>query len=88
MHVEKVHHTSRMLRCMVVQAGGEGLLTVRDETGNTPAQLAVSKGHRPLGVYLADWRRWGLTSRKVVWWADQALDTELMGMTTTPSPHK
>ena len=39
------------------QAGAEGLLTVRDETGSTPAQLAVSKGHRPLGVYLADWRR-------------------------------
>ena len=42
-----------------VQAGAEGLLTVRDETGSTPAQLAVSKGHRPLGVYLADWRRCG-----------------------------
>ena len=32
---------------------------MRDETGSTPAQLAVSKGHRPLGVYLADWRRCG-----------------------------
>ena len=42
---------------MSALAGAEGLLTVRDETGSTPAQLAVSKGHRPFGIFLADWRR-------------------------------
>lgn len=39
------------------QGGAQSLLTARDVTGSTPAQLALSKGHRALGLHLADWRR-------------------------------
>lgn len=33
------------------------MLLTKDNTGSTPAQLAVEKGHRHLGVSLADYRR-------------------------------
>ncbi len=39
------------------QAGADTLLLTRDATGATPAQLAVEKGHRYLGLSLADYRR-------------------------------
>ena len=39
------------------QAGADTLLLARDHTGSTPAQLAVEKGHRYLGLSLSDYRR-------------------------------
>jgi len=33
------------------------LLLAKDNTGSTPPQLAVEKGHRYLGLNLADYRR-------------------------------
>lgn len=40
-----------------MQGGYDSLLTATDVTGSTPSQLAVSKGHRALGLHLADWRK-------------------------------
>ncbi len=40
-----------------VQAGSDVLLLTKDNTGATPSQLAVEKGHRYLGLNLADYRR-------------------------------
>ena len=39
------------------QGGADGQLTSRDVTGSTPSQLAISKGHRALGLHLAEWRQ-------------------------------
>lgn len=39
------------------QAGSDVLLLAKDNTGSTPPQLAVEKGHRYLGLNLADYRR-------------------------------
>jgi palmitoyltransferase ZDHHC13/17 len=39
-----------------MQAGSDALLLVKDNTGATPAELAVDKGHRYLGLNLADYR--------------------------------
>lgn len=38
------------------QAGAHELLSATDVTGSTPAQLAIEKGHRYLGLYLAEYR--------------------------------
>lgn len=40
----------------LLQAGADSLLLTKDNTGSTPAQLAVEKGHRHLGISLADYR--------------------------------
>lgn len=42
---------------MRLQAGSDALLLTKDNTGSTPAELAVEKGHRYLGLNLADYRR-------------------------------
>ena len=45
--IQALHH---------VQAGSDALLMAKDNTGATPAELAVDKGHRYLGLNLADYR--------------------------------
>ncbi len=35
------------------QGGSVSVLTYKDVTGSTPAQLAIEKGHRYLGLHLA-----------------------------------
>lgn len=42
---------------LLLQAGSDALLMTKDNTGSTPAELAVEKGHRYLGLNLADYRR-------------------------------
>ncbi|GLC61808.1 hypothetical protein PLESTB_001805300 [Pleodorina starrii] len=43
--------------CTVLLQGGSAcVLTYTDVTGSTPAQLAIDKGHRYLGLYLAEYK--------------------------------
>lgn len=43
--------------CTVLLQGGSACaLSYADVTGSTPAQLAIDKGHRYLGLYLADYK--------------------------------
>ena len=39
-----------------LQGGAEEVLTQADSTGSTPSQLAIEKGHRLLGLHLAEYR--------------------------------
>ena len=39
------------------QGGSVGVLTSKDVTGLTPPQLALEKGHRYLGMHLAEYKR-------------------------------
>lgn len=41
---------------VLLQAGAHELLSATDVTGSTPAQLAIEKGHRYLGLYLAEYK--------------------------------
>ncbi|KAK9823611.1 hypothetical protein WJX72_004215 [[Myrmecia] bisecta] len=41
---------------LLLQGGSAPLLAATDVTGSTPSQLAVEKGHRYLGVHLAEYR--------------------------------
>lgn len=38
------------------QGGAEDALTQPDSTGSTPSQLAIEKGHRLLGLHLAEFK--------------------------------
>ena len=49
----------------MVQAGSDALLMAKDNTGSTPSQLAVEKGHRYLGLNLAEYRRSALALHRV-----------------------
>lgn len=40
----------------VPQGGAEDALTMADSTGSTPSQLAIEKGHRLLGLHLAEYK--------------------------------
>lgn len=42
---------------VLLQGGSVGVLTYKDMTGSTPAQLAVEKGHRYLGLHLAEYKQ-------------------------------
>ena len=39
-----------------LQGGAEEALTLPDSTGSTPSQLAIEKGHRLLGLHLAEYK--------------------------------
>ena len=39
------------------KGGSVGVLTSKDVTGLTPPQLALEKGHRYLGMHLAEYKR-------------------------------
>ncbi len=41
---------------MLLQGGSSCVLTYKDVTGSTPAQLALEKGHRYLGMHLAEYK--------------------------------
>ena len=38
------------------QGGAEEALSLSDSTGSTPSQLAIEKGHRLLGLHLAEYK--------------------------------
>ncbi|KAG1654138.1 hypothetical protein FOA52_012184 [Chlamydomonas sp. UWO 241] len=42
---------------VLLQGGSINVLTYKDVTGLTPAQLALEKGHRYLGLHLAEYKR-------------------------------
>uniref|UniRef100_A0A7R9V718 S-acyltransferase n=1 Tax=Chlamydomonas euryale TaxID=1486919 RepID=A0A7R9V718_9CHLO len=42
---------------VLLQGGSVNVLTYKDVTGLTPAQLALEKGHRYLGLHLAEYKR-------------------------------
>lgn len=42
---------------VLLQGGATSCLEQQDVTGSTPSQLAIEKGHRYLGLYLADYRK-------------------------------
>lgn len=44
---------------VLLQGGSQSVLTMRDITGSTPAQLAIEKGHRFLGLHLAEYKMKG-----------------------------
>lgn len=41
---------------VLLQGGAEDALTQADSTGSTPSQLAIEKGHRLLGLHLAEYK--------------------------------
>ncbi|PRW58247.1 S-acyltransferase 24 [Chlorella sorokiniana] len=41
---------------VLLQGGGEEALSQSDSTGSTPSQLAIEKGHRLLGLHLAEYK--------------------------------
>lgn len=41
---------------VLLQGGASCVLTYKDVTGSTPAQLAIDKGHRYLGLHLAEYK--------------------------------
>lgn len=41
---------------VLLQGGASCVLTYKDVTGSTPAQLAIDKGHRYLGVHLSEYK--------------------------------
>ncbi|KAG2495455.1 hypothetical protein HYH03_006401 [Edaphochlamys debaryana] len=41
---------------VLLQGGSSSVLTYTDVTGSTPAQLAIDKGHRYLGLHLAEYK--------------------------------
>jgi palmitoyltransferase ZDHHC13/17 len=42
---------------VLLQGGSTSVLSYKDVTGSTPAQLAVEKGHRYLGMHLAEYKQ-------------------------------
>eukprot|EP00798_Chlamydomonas_sp_ICE-L_P014668 gene14669-20703_t len=44
---------------VLLQGGSASVLAYKDVTGSSPAQLAVEKGHRYLGMHLADYKHKG-----------------------------
>lgn len=42
---------------VLLQGGASCCLTYKDVTGSTPAQLAIDKGHRYLGLHLAEYKQ-------------------------------
>ena len=42
---------------VLLQGGSASVLTYKDVTGSTPAQLAIEKGHRYLGLHLAEYKQ-------------------------------
>lgn len=41
---------------LLPQGGAEEALSQSDSTGSTPSQLAIEKGHRLLGLHLAEYK--------------------------------
>jgi len=58
---------------VLLQGGSSSVLGAKDVTGSTPAQLAVEKGHRYLGMHLAEHKQkqegggWISKSSKLAW---------------------
>lgn len=64
---------------MLLQGGSTSVLSYKDVTGSTPAQLAVEKGHRYLGMHLAEYKQkqentgWFSKNSKLAWITDTQL---------------
>ena len=58
LHPPATHAARNRMLCLgpfPLQAGAEEVLTQADSTGSTPSQLAIEKGHRLLGLHLAEY---------------------------------
>ncbi|KAJ9511104.1 hypothetical protein QJQ45_013141 [Haematococcus lacustris] len=68
---------------VLLQGGSVSVLTYKDVTGSTPAQLAVEKGHRYLGLHLAEYKQKHEGSSSS-WWGKSSWLSWLTGTQLCP----
>ncbi|KAL6749488.1 ankyrin repeat-containing domain protein [Haematococcus lacustris] len=69
---------------VLLQGGSVSVLTYKDVTGSTPAQLAVEKGHRYLGLHLAEYKQKHEGSSSSSWWGKSSWLSWLTGTQLCP----